>query len=177
MATEAISKNERPMNLHPLLLLLSRLYPSSLEGCESNLQLSVFLPFILKCSVSPELETRKLAVKSMVALIPPHQIFEQHLVIFNHLKVLLLLIHSHAQLMQFILKESIEQPIRNSNTLHGYLLQQHSLIKCMNRKQIENTGTEISTMLRNMLKLNLFECGNYILIKVYSEILVDVLLR
>lgn len=88
LATEAISQNERPMSLHPLLLLLSRLYPSSLEGCESNLQLSAFLPYILKCSISPELETRKLAVKSMIALIPPHQIFDQHLQIFNLLKVL-----------------------------------------------------------------------------------------
>lgn len=77
IASDFIAKNERPTVLHPLLLLLSRLYPSSLEGCESNLQLTAFLPLILQCSISPELETRKLAVKSIVALIPPHKITEQ----------------------------------------------------------------------------------------------------
>lgn len=75
------------MNLHPLLLLLGRLYPSSLEGCESNLQLSVFLPFIVKCSVCPELETRRLAVKSIAALIPPNKLFEQQLKAFSLLHV------------------------------------------------------------------------------------------
>lgn len=87
LATDAISRNERPMNLHPLLLLLGRLYPSSLEGCESNLQLSVFLPFIVKCSVCPELETRRLAVKSIAALIPPNKLFEQQLSAFSLLHV------------------------------------------------------------------------------------------
>lgn len=74
LATDAIAVQERPLNLHPLLLLLSRLYPSSLEGCESSLQLASFLPHIMQCSVCPEMETRKLAVKSMFALVAPNKV-------------------------------------------------------------------------------------------------------
>lgn len=36
-----ISKGGRTLKLHPLLLLLDRLYPSSLEGSESNLQVII----------------------------------------------------------------------------------------------------------------------------------------
>lgn len=86
LATAAIAAHERPLNLHPLLLLLSRLYPSSLEGCESSLQLASFLPHIMLCSVCPEMETRKLAVKSMFALIAPNKVD-------SHIQDVLRLIH------------------------------------------------------------------------------------
>lgn len=70
LASEAIQRNERPPRLHPLLLLISRLYPSALEGTGSNLKLSTYIPFISICSSSPELVTRQLSAKSIVALIP-----------------------------------------------------------------------------------------------------------
>lgn len=76
-ASEAIERNERPPRLHPLLLLISRLYPSALEGTDSNLKLSTYIPFISTCSSSPELVTRQLSAKSMVALIPSSNVAEQ----------------------------------------------------------------------------------------------------
>ncbi|PNF40303.1 hypothetical protein B7P43_G05779 [Cryptotermes secundus] len=59
--------------LFPVLLLLSRLYPSSLEGTDSNLQLSVYAPFVHRCSLSSVLKTRVLAAKALVPLVPPNQ--------------------------------------------------------------------------------------------------------
>jgi len=40
-ASKIIIQGSRSKKLHPLLLLLSRLYPSALEGSESNLKVSV----------------------------------------------------------------------------------------------------------------------------------------
>lgn len=76
-AAAAINCNARPPRLHPLLLLISRLYPSALEGSESNLKLDNFVPLISGCSSSPELVTRELSAKSMVALIPPLKIIDR----------------------------------------------------------------------------------------------------
>lgn len=78
-SSELIKNNERPTTLHPLLILLSRLYPSALEGSESNLQLSKFLPSLAECIKSPELETRRLAVKSIIALIQPNHVISKAL--------------------------------------------------------------------------------------------------
>lgn len=87
LASEAITRNERPPRLHPLLLLISRLYPSALEGSDSNLKLSTFVPFISICSSSPELVTRQLSAKSMVALIPSANVAEKINQIMNEINV------------------------------------------------------------------------------------------
>lgn len=87
MASDAIKRDERPSRLHPLLLLISRLYPSALEGCESNLKLSTFVPIISICSSCPELVTRQLSAKSMVALIASSNIPDRMLSILVELKV------------------------------------------------------------------------------------------
>lgn len=83
----AIQRNDRPIRLHPLLLLISRLYPSALEGSESNLKLSTFIPSISGCSSSPELATRNLSAKSLVALVPPGNVVDRVFDILNELKV------------------------------------------------------------------------------------------
>lgn len=88
IASESIQHDERPTTLHPLLILLSRLYPSALEGSESNLQMSAFLPALSECTKSPELETRRLAVKSIVALVQPNHVVLYSLEIVKLLKVL-----------------------------------------------------------------------------------------
>lgn len=75
-ASQSIQKDEVPSTLHPLLILLSRLYPSAVDGCTSNLKLSSFLPLIAQCTHSPELGTRKLAVKSIVALVPQYHVYD-----------------------------------------------------------------------------------------------------
>lgn len=87
LASEAITRNERPPRLHPLLLLISRLYPSALEGSDSHLKLSTFVPIISICSSSPELVTRQLSAKSMVALIPSANVVEKIDQILNEINV------------------------------------------------------------------------------------------
>ncbi|KAJ4445664.1 hypothetical protein ANN_12348 [Periplaneta americana] len=63
-------------SLFPVLLLLSRLYPSSLEGTDSNLQLGVYAPFVQRCVLNSVLKTRSLAAQALVPLIDPHQHLE-----------------------------------------------------------------------------------------------------
>lgn len=46
-----------------------------MDGCTSNLRLSLFLPLIGRCTLSPELGTRKLAVKSIVALVTQYELY------------------------------------------------------------------------------------------------------
>lgn len=58
-------------SLYPVLLLLARLYPSSLEGTVSNLKLVAFIPHVLSCAGSSVLKTRQLAATAMVPLISP----------------------------------------------------------------------------------------------------------
>lgn len=73
-ASDLIEQQQKAHKLHPLLLILSRLYPSALEGTESNLKLSEFIPYISKCGGCPEMQTRYLAAKAIVALISKDEV-------------------------------------------------------------------------------------------------------
>lgn len=75
-SSKAIERNEKPLRLHPLLLLISRLYPSGVSNCDTNSKLRSFVPFISTCSSSPELVTRKLSANSIVALIAPRDVLQ-----------------------------------------------------------------------------------------------------
>ncbi|XP_067011359.2 tRNA (32-2'-O)-methyltransferase regulator THADA [Anabrus simplex] len=68
-------------SLFPVLLVLARLYPSSLEGTDSCFQLSDYIPFVERCAGCPVMKTRVLAARALVPLITPN-IYEEHL---NHL--------------------------------------------------------------------------------------------
>lgn len=160
LATAAIERCERPMNLHPLLLLLGRLYPSALEGCESSMQLSAFLPFIVQCSVCPELETRRLAVKSIAALVAPNKLIDQILIANEML---------HSQLLP--------SSTPNSNAAHGYLLQIQYLIEAMDAKVVENKDKVLTRLFSTLLDSTILFSGNYILIKIFVDILIDILVR
>uniref|UniRef100_A0A2A4K9T3 tRNA (32-2'-O)-methyltransferase regulator THADA n=1 Tax=Heliothis virescens TaxID=7102 RepID=A0A2A4K9T3_HELVI len=59
--------------LYAVLLLLARLYPSSLEGTETNLKLVSFIPHVQACARSRVLHTRRLAARALVPLVP-HQL-------------------------------------------------------------------------------------------------------
>ncbi|XP_071447659.1 tRNA (32-2'-O)-methyltransferase regulator THADA isoform X2 [Hetaerina americana] len=56
-------------SLFPLLVLLSRLYPSSLEGTDSNMQLSAFIPPLKFCLKSKIYKIRELTARAIVPLI------------------------------------------------------------------------------------------------------------
>ncbi|XP_022827001.1 uncharacterized protein LOC111356756 [Spodoptera litura] len=70
VSSEESSTVLRP-SLYPVLLLLARLYPSSLEGTVSNLKLVAFVPHVMSCASSSVLKTRQLAAKAIVPLISP----------------------------------------------------------------------------------------------------------
>ncbi|XP_077293015.1 thyroid adenoma-associated protein homolog [Arctopsyche grandis] len=70
-------------SLYPVLLLLSRLYPSSLEGTDSNLQLITFVPYLTQCSGNCVLKIRKLAAKAIVPLISLERYFSHLIDIFK----------------------------------------------------------------------------------------------
>lgn len=58
-----ILEGGRCLKLQSLLLILSRLYPSALEGVDYSAQLNHFIPHISVCSGSSELKTRIMAAK------------------------------------------------------------------------------------------------------------------
>ncbi|XP_052741965.1 thyroid adenoma-associated protein homolog isoform X2 [Bicyclus anynana] len=58
-------------SLYPILLLLARLYPSSLEGTVSNLKLSTFVPLVVRCAGSRVLLARRLAASAVLPLVAP----------------------------------------------------------------------------------------------------------
>lgn len=62
-ASKFAERAECNSKLHPLLLILNRLYPSSLEGSESNLKVEKFIPHVTQCSGCVEQQTRILCAK------------------------------------------------------------------------------------------------------------------
>ena len=55
--------------LYPILLMLSRIFPSPSELMNNPFQLSAFLPFVRKCTGSSILQTRQLAASALVPLV------------------------------------------------------------------------------------------------------------
>ncbi|KAK7791383.1 hypothetical protein R5R35_007915 [Gryllus longicercus] len=55
----------------PALLVLSRLYPSALEGMDSNLQLSRFIPLVSACANCSSERIRALAARALAPLVAP----------------------------------------------------------------------------------------------------------
>jgi len=87
--------------LYPILLVLSRIFPSPTELHNNPYQLSAFLPFVEICTGSSILQTRQLAASALVPLVQYEQV---------DLYV--------ANLIKKICGEKVSQ-----NTLHGMLLQ------------------------------------------------------
>uniref|UniRef100_A0A8D8I1B9 tRNA (32-2'-O)-methyltransferase regulator THADA n=1 Tax=Culex pipiens TaxID=7175 RepID=A0A8D8I1B9_CULPI len=160
IASQIISKGARSKKLHPLLLLLSRLYPSALEGSESNLKLSRFVPIISVCSGCAELQTRYLAAKFIAIIVSPDLIFDRI----------------------FLLLESLHRSnnkAMNPNSVHGALLQILFLVRTRNLDAPEssnqlNNWIELYTAISNYL----FEVHtNFILYSTIIDILIEILVR
>ncbi|XP_022232400.2 LOW QUALITY PROTEIN: thyroid adenoma-associated protein homolog [Drosophila obscura] len=80
------------IHLQSMLMLLSRLYPSSMEGAESTLKLSNFVPDLLKISLCADVLTREKAasvvgnfVDDQDALVRTRRILDQMLVLHERL--------------------------------------------------------------------------------------------
>nr|XP_040234984.2 thyroid adenoma-associated protein homolog [Anopheles coluzzii] len=162
-ASKIIIQGSRSKKLHPLLLLLSRLYPSALEGSESNLKLSRFVPLVSICSGCAELQTRYLAAKIISIIVSPDLMFDR----------ICLLLES--------LNRSNNRNV-NPNSLHGALLQILCLIKTKNPGLVAaatssgqlNNWIELYTAISNYL----FEVKpNFIIYSTILDILLEILAR
>ncbi|XP_053675421.1 thyroid adenoma-associated protein homolog [Anopheles nili] len=162
-ASKVIIQGSRSKKLHPLLLLLSRLYPSALEGSESNLKLSRFVPLVSICSGCAELQTRYLAAKIISIIVSPDLVFDR----------ICLLLES--------LNRSNNRNI-NPNSLHGALLQILYLVKTKHPGLIAaatssgqlNNWIELYTAISNYL----FEVKpNFIIYSTILDILLEILAR
>lgn len=174
-SSEAIAHNDRPIRLHPLLLLISRLYPSALEGSESNLKLSTFIPLISSCSSSPELATRNLSAKSLVALIPPGNVIDSVFDILNKLEVNIISLFTSTTCYNIYVNSQNSSNL-SSNSVHGYLLQ----ILYLLRSTKSHTHRIPQDILLKFCKayiqyeLNNSGPGHSILQKVYIEVLLQI---
>ncbi|CAL1537329.1 unnamed protein product, partial [Lymnaea stagnalis] len=55
-------------SLYPVLLVLGRLFPSTLESSDANLSLSAFIPYVISCASSPVYKTRIIASRALLPL-------------------------------------------------------------------------------------------------------------
>ncbi|XP_023818937.1 thyroid adenoma-associated protein [Oryzias latipes] len=72
-AAATVESDSGHVKLHPslflLLLVLSRLYPSPMDGSSSPLGLAPFMPFIMRCGRSAVYRTREMAARALVPFV------------------------------------------------------------------------------------------------------------
>uniref|UniRef100_A0A3B4WC26 tRNA (32-2'-O)-methyltransferase regulator THADA n=1 Tax=Seriola lalandi dorsalis TaxID=1841481 RepID=A0A3B4WC26_SERLL len=72
-AAATVDGDSGQVKLHPslflLLLVLSRLYPSPMDGSSSPLGLTPFMPFIIRCGRSAVYRTREMAARALVPFV------------------------------------------------------------------------------------------------------------
>lgn len=72
-AAATVESDSGQVKLHPslflLLLVLSRLYPSPMDGSSSPLGLAPFMPFIIRCGRSAVYRTREMASRALVPFV------------------------------------------------------------------------------------------------------------
>ncbi|XP_060943826.1 thyroid adenoma-associated protein [Limanda limanda] len=72
-AASTVESDSGQVKLHPslflLLLVLSRLYPSPMDGSSSPLGLAPFMPFIIRCGHSPVYRTREMSARALVPFV------------------------------------------------------------------------------------------------------------
>ncbi|XP_053731279.1 thyroid adenoma-associated protein isoform X2 [Synchiropus splendidus] len=77
-AAATVESDSGHVKLHPslflLLLVLSRLYPSPMDGSSSPLGLAPFLPFIIRCGRSAVYRTREMAARALVPFVMVTQV-------------------------------------------------------------------------------------------------------
>ncbi|XP_055529032.1 thyroid adenoma-associated protein homolog [Wyeomyia smithii] len=160
-ASQIIINGSRSKKLHPLLLLLSRLYPSALEGSESNLKLSRFVPIVSICSGCAELQTRYLAAKFIAIIVSPDLVFDR----------IFLLLES--------LNRSNNKSI-NPNSLHGALLQILYLVKTRTLDVVAESSNQLNNWIELYTAISnyLFEVqSNFVLYGAIIDILIEILAR
>ncbi|XP_070182085.1 tRNA (32-2'-O)-methyltransferase regulator THADA-like [Littorina saxatilis] len=61
-------------SLYPVLMVLGRLFPSTMEGTTTRLNLAAFIPHVIKCSSSPVYKTRMMAARALQPLAGKEQL-------------------------------------------------------------------------------------------------------
>ncbi|XP_065068147.1 tRNA (32-2'-O)-methyltransferase regulator THADA-like isoform X1 [Rhopilema esculentum] len=80
VVAEQFSSQSNRIHLHPsvfpLLLLLSHLYPSSMDGNDSKMKLRAFAPHIQRCGRSGVYKTRTMAARALASIVTPGELVE-----------------------------------------------------------------------------------------------------
>ncbi|XP_023011741.2 thyroid adenoma-associated protein homolog [Leptinotarsa decemlineata] len=113
LARESIKSDS--LLLHPVLMILCRLYPGHFE--EYDMQLDRYLPHLTVCLSNPVYRTRELAARASILLIRNDQM-EEHL--------------DHTF-------ERLKEPDIKDNECHGLLLQVYHILKSSNIGEIHLT--------------------------------------
>ncbi|XP_059214737.1 thyroid adenoma-associated protein [Centropristis striata] len=114
-AAATVESDSGQVKLHPslflLLLVLSRLYPSPMDGSSSPLGLAPFLPFIMRCGHSAVYRTREMAARALVPFVLLTQV---------------------PSTVHMLLQELPAEPgpTMQHNHIHGTLLQVLFLLRC-----------------------------------------------
>ncbi|XP_069810892.1 tRNA (32-2'-O)-methyltransferase regulator THADA isoform X2 [Dendropsophus ebraccatus] len=70
IVANTVDSHTGELKLHPslylLLLILSKLYPSPMDGTYSALSMAPFIPFIMRCGHSPVYRSREMAARALV---------------------------------------------------------------------------------------------------------------
>ncbi|XP_075719351.1 tRNA (32-2'-O)-methyltransferase regulator THADA isoform X2 [Rhinoderma darwinii] len=70
IVANTVDSHTGELKLHPslylLLLILSKLYPSPMDGTYSTLSMAPFIPFIMRCGHSPVYRSREMAARALV---------------------------------------------------------------------------------------------------------------
>ncbi|XP_056424110.1 thyroid adenoma-associated protein isoform X2 [Hyla sarda] len=70
IVADTVDSHTGELKLHPslylLLLILSKLYPSPMDGTYSALSMAPFIPFIMRCGHSPVYRSREMAARALV---------------------------------------------------------------------------------------------------------------
>ncbi|EDW26538.1 GL13068 [Drosophila persimilis] len=103
------------IHLQSMLMLLSRLYPSSLEGAESTLKLSNFVPDLLKISLCADVLTREKAAAVVGIFVDDRDAFVR----MRHLLVQMMVLHGRLNAPPSPGDAFKDVPILRHNRIHG----------------------------------------------------------
>ncbi|CRK99125.1 CLUMA_CG011963, isoform A [Clunio marinus] len=154
-ASKCVQRVGMNVKLHPLMLLLIRLYSSSLEGSESNLKLTGFIPVVTLCSSCIEMQTRVLCAKFIANVSPPD------------------LIVSRITQSVEILYENEKIP---SNIEHGILLQIFYLTKRLPEASLSSKSNKIK-ILKDICSLSHRYREKIVCYGTFLDIVIEILLK
>ncbi|GFR67390.1 thyroid adenoma-associated-like protein [Elysia marginata] len=122
-------------SLYPVLLVLGRLFPSTLEGSDTSLSLSAFIPYIIRCASSPVYKTRVIASRAIQPLAKRNEVVGISLSLWENLP----------------LSPSSQS---QSSHVHGSLLQLTQLIKLVEDFHDTNKLEALKSFVDNLSKRN-----------------------